>query len=317
MKGRILFRKSLQLALLIFILAGVGECFLRLALGLGNPVLIAPDAACEYILKPDQDLHRFFVHTHINHFGMRSDEIPASRKPGTLRLMFVGDSVTYGTSHVDQKDIFSEILRRELPSIVHRSVEVFNASASAWAPSNEVSFVRSRGTFDSDLVFLVLNSGDLGQPRSTISSTGDDLQLRRPSSAISELYTRAIKPRLFHETPRQDAGDNVNDDAKDTIHANLGELERLNSFVRSKHAVLVIVYIPFQKQISTSGPPSARILEEWTQSRRVPFMDISSAIAPHTIEELSLDGGYHFNTQGHRVIADAIERLWPSVMAAQ
>ena len=127
--------------LVIAVLLGITEGVLRFVFGLGNPVLIAPDSACEYTLKPNQRVHRFFVNTRTNRYGMRSDDVPPSRDPNRLRIMFLGDSLTYGTSRVDQSQIFTEILHRNLPSVVHKPVDVLNASAGAWAPDNEVSYI--------------------------------------------------------------------------------------------------------------------------------------------------------------------------------
>jgi len=98
---------------------------------------------------------------------MRSDEVSPVPTPGVVRVLFVGDSLTYGTTHVDQRKIFTQIVGRGLPSIVHHSVEVLNASANGWAPDNEWSWVRTRGIFHSNFVLLVLNDGDVTQPWAT------------------------------------------------------------------------------------------------------------------------------------------------------
>src|SRR5580692_10189695 len=90
-------RWMLRILVGLVLAAAFIEAALRFGLGLGNPVLIEPDSACSYILKPDQDVRRFFVHTRINHYGKRSDEVTIPHAAGTLRLMFVGDSLTYGT----------------------------------------------------------------------------------------------------------------------------------------------------------------------------------------------------------------------------
>ncbi|MGD0631323.1 MAG: hypothetical protein ABR987_18500, partial [Terracidiphilus sp.] len=145
-------RSVIGVMISLVLLTCIVEAALRFGLGLGNPVLITPDAACSYILKPDQDVRRFFARTYVNHYGMRSEDVPAVRPVGTLRLMFVGDSITYGTSRVDQQQLFTELVHRELPAIVHRPVEVLNASAGAWAPDNELAYIRSRGIFQSDIV---------------------------------------------------------------------------------------------------------------------------------------------------------------------
>jgi hypothetical protein len=286
------------------------EALLRFVLGLGNPILIQPDAACSYILKPDQDVTRFFVHTHINHYGMRSDEVLASRQPGSVRLMFVGDSITYGTTRVDQRQIFTELLHRELPAQLHRQVEVLNASASAWAPDNELAYLRSRGIFQSDIVLLVLNDGDLTEPRSTLADVGADLPQQRPLTAIGELLTRYVRPRLLHFTQKTDAGDQLSANADAQTRINLANLDAVRALVTSQGARLAILYIPFRRDIPPPASSQAAILKSWTDTNHVPMFDLTSAEAPYTAAQITLDNGIHLNAKGHQIIADVIEKNW-------
>lgn len=293
---------------------GVTECTLRFGLGLGNPVLIARDAACSYTLKPDQDVVRFFVRTHINHYGMRSDEVPAARTPGVVRLMFVGDSITYGTTRIDQRQIFTELLHRQLPAVLDRPVEVLNASAGGWAPENELAFLQSRGVFQSDIVLLVLNDGDLTQPPSTISAVGNDLPQRRPATAIGELFTRYIRPRMMRTLPKSDAGDSVAAKSEGTVSENFCNLENMRVLVESQRARLVIIFIPFRRDIPNLSSVSESELRAWSDIHRVPMFDLTSAELPYSARDLSLDNGIHFNAKGHAVIAQAIARDWPTVI---
>jgi lysophospholipase L1-like esterase len=289
------------------------EAMLRFGLGLGNPILIQPDVACSYILKPDQDVVRFFVHTHINRYGMRSGDLPAQRAPGAMRVMFVGDSVTYGTTRVDQRDIFTEVLRRDLPAIVHRPVEVLNASAGAWAPDNELGYLRSRGIFQSDLVLLVLNDGDLSQPRSTIAQVGDDLPQRRPATAIGELYERYIRPRVLHLAGKQDAGDSADANASEVVRENITDLDAMNQLVTAQGARLLLVFIPFRKGMPTAALASQAMLTQWCHAHGVGMFDLTAAESSYTADQISLDGGIHLNAKGHRIVAEAIEREWPKM----
>ena len=310
-------RAAFKIFVALFLLIGAAECILRFGLGLGNPVLITKDAACAYILKPDQDVVRFFVRTNINHFGMRSDEVPAARQAGELRLLFVGDSITYGTTRVDQRQIFTELLHRDLPGILHRPVEVLNASAGGWAPENELAFLQSRGIFQSDIVLLVLNDGDLTQPPSTIAGVGDDLPQTRPATAIGELYSRYLKPRFLHALGKSDAGDNVVSDNGTTIRENLKNLDTINTLVASHGARLAIVFIPFRKDIPDASSMSQIELKAWSDSHGVSRFDLTSAEMPYSSKEISLDDGTHFNARGNNVIAQAIERDWPVVIGNQ
>jgi len=293
------------------------EAGLRFILGLGNPILIQADAPCSYILKPDQDVKRFYVHTHINHYGMRADELPATRPPGALRLLFVGDSVTYGTTHVDQQQIFTEILHRELPAQLHRPVEVLNVSAGAWAPDNELAYLRSRGIFQSDIVLLVLNDGDLTQPRSTLADVSEDLPHQRPLTAIGEVFSRYLRPRLLHLTQKTDAGDQLSTNADAQTRANLANLDSIHALVTAQGARLVIVYIPFRRDIPQPATSQAQILSSWTTTNNVPFLDLTSAEAPFPATQITLDNGIHLNAKGHQLIAHSIEQSWPKLTGGQ
>ncbi len=101
-----------------------------------------------------------------NEYGMRSDPIRPGRIPGTRRIYFLGDSMTYGTTQVDQSRLFTEIVHQRLPEQIHEPVEVMNGAISGWAPANELAYLREHGTLNADLVILVLNSGDPTQPMS-------------------------------------------------------------------------------------------------------------------------------------------------------
>ena len=317
MKLKSILRKLSFILLGSILFVGAAEGVLRFGLGLGNPVLLASDSDCNYIIRPNQKLFRFFQHTSINSYGMRSDEVAAQRIPHSLRLMFIGDSITYGTSRVGQSKIFTEILHHELPGILHEPVEVLNASANGWAPDNELSYASSRGIFQSDMVFLVLNSGDLSQPRANLDDAGDASPLRPEATAIGELFDRGIKPRLFSTKIRKDAGDSANLQADDIVRSNLADLERFRMLVASQNARFVVIYIPIQLEIATASPHFERILRDWAGLHKVPLMDLTSAITPYSIREISVDGGTHFNAKGHRVLADAMERMWPGVVPPQ
>jgi lysophospholipase L1-like esterase len=289
----------------------IAELVLRFGLGLGNPVLITSDTACEYILKPDQRVYRFFSNTRTNHYGMRSEEVPLSRDSGRLRILFVGDSLTYGTSQVDQSQIFTEIVHRDLPSVVHKPVDVLNASAGAWAPDNEVSYIRSRGIFQSDLVVFVLNDGDLTQPRATMRDVGDGLPSRRPATAIGELWTRYVKPRFFHGAIKNDAGTSIGTDGDQVVQANLRDLDAADALITAQGGRMVIVFLPFRLDLPDKSAAAQSTLRDWSAAHHVPMLDLTSTELPYSIGDLDLDNGYHFNTRGNAIVADGILKLWP------
>src|SRR5262249_46621318 len=179
----------------------LGELSLRIFLGLGTPVLIAPDTdqasgGFGYAPAPNQSVRRFLASNEINRFSMRSRDVSETKPSGRLRIYFIGDSVTYGTTYVDQSSIFTSVLSRELPQRLHQDVEILNASAGGWAASNEVAFLKKRGTFNADVVLIVLNTADLTQPFANFEASINS-PTERPSTAFSELWSRYIAPRVL------------------------------------------------------------------------------------------------------------------------
>jgi len=55
--------KSLGLLAILLVSTEIG---LRGVLGLGHPLLMEPNAIYGYMPAPNQELHRFFSHIHIN-----------------------------------------------------------------------------------------------------------------------------------------------------------------------------------------------------------------------------------------------------------
>jgi len=306
------WRLAGRVLLTLVMLLVATEALLRFGLGLGNPVLIAPDAACSYITKPNQNVFRFFVHTYINRYGMRSEDISPERPAGVERVLFVGDSITYGTTHVDQQKLFTQIVQQRLPSIVHSPVQVLNASADAWAIDNEWSWVRSRGIFQSNFVLLVVNDGDLTQPRATITQVGDALPQAKPATAIGELYTRFIAPRVLHITPRSDAGDEVIPD--DTaMRENLRDLVQFHELVASQGGRMVLVYLPFRDDLPAVAAPAQTAFRSWSAANNVPMIDLTNTLAAHPLSQICILGS-HLSAEGNAFVGQAILKAWSSVI---
>jgi GDSL-like Lipase/Acylhydrolase family len=283
----------------------VTEIALRYVLGLGNPVLIAPDSVCGYTLKPDQDIYRFFVHTHVNHWAMRSDDVPINPTPGTLRIIFLGDSITYGTSHVDQSDIFTGILHRELTKIARRPVEVLNASAGGWAIENELAYLRSRGTFGAALVVDVLNSGDLSQPPAELSSVDSDFFVKRPRTAIGELWDR-----FYPKTSRTDASEMTEARNAAIMKQNVADLDEISALAEKNRARFVLVYIPFRADLPLPSEESRKVFAGWARKNGATFVDLTDLEAQYQAKRITFDGE-HLNKQGNRLAASYLETHLP------
>lgn len=301
---------KLLLVLLVLLLAA--ELGLRWGAGLGNPVLYQADAACGYLPVADQRIKRFGCWNIINHYGQRSEDLPAEKTPGHERILFIGDSVTYGTTHVDQSRIFTAILARQLPTRLGQPVEIMNASTGAWAVGNEVGYLRSRGTFGADAVIFVLNTGDLEQPFNRGELTAvSGYPSHRPWCALSELWVRYVAPRVFGRKPAQDAGSTATAGASIGVEKVLAELAEAESICQRSGAKMGIVYSPCAgKQWQEAPyPQDLEKLKQWALENGVPLVDLAEAYAEAPVEDVYFDGT-HLRPRGNELAAEGIEQEW-------
>ena len=100
-----ILKKTLKVILLLTLLVSLTEFILRV-IGFGEPVLYQNNG--NYILKPNQKVKRFKgSKVIINKFGMRTNYKWSDNK-NLNKILFFGDSVTFGGSYVDNLNLFSE-----------------------------------------------------------------------------------------------------------------------------------------------------------------------------------------------------------------
>jgi hypothetical protein len=123
--------------LLTFLL--IAELTLRHRMGLGNPVLFEARPSCGYRLKPNQNRIRFEgAHFRINNLGLRADR-DWDADPSN-KVLFLGDSVTYGGNRIDNEELFSAVAVRDLPGLVSG-----NAGVPGWGVENVAALVVDEG----------------------------------------------------------------------------------------------------------------------------------------------------------------------------
>lgn len=298
------------LAAVVFLI--VAEVLLRAVLGLGHPLLYQFDADCGYLPKPNQHIDRFFCTNDINSFGMRSPAVQSPKPKNEFRVLFLGDSVLFGMTHVDQSKICTSILQRELPGQLHRPVEVLNESAGGWAVPNEVGYLHSRGSFNSDLVVFVLNTYDIVQPFNDLIP-GEDVTLpsRNPPTAIGEVWSRYVKPRLFNITVA-DRGSSapVVPDQSAAVASTLQWLEKARQQCEASGAQFAIIYTPVIGADFHPLPellPLRQKLGDWAQRANVPILDLSEEDSKHPGREVFFDT-IHLNPLGQQIMARAVEQ---------
>ena len=117
-----------------------------------------------------------------------------------FRVLVIGDSVIYGGVRIDQVDIDTEILKRNLQKELGRPVIVGNASAKSWGPPNELAYLERFGTLQADVVILELSSHDYADAPTFAPVVGIAAAYpgKKPLLAVTDLLKTYLLPRYLH-----------------------------------------------------------------------------------------------------------------------
>tara|TARA_Y100001968_G_scaffold308967_1_gene328330 strand:+ start:571 stop:1524 length:954 start_codon:yes stop_codon:yes gene_type:complete len=140
---------------------GIIVCeFAGRSFGLGNPLLYKEDELVGYRLRPNQNKKRLknsFVSTDFE--GFRFD--PNQKKDLSAEIIiFVGDSVTYGGSYIDNSNLFSSIYCDDSTNLV-----CLNSGVNSWGTYNMGRFISNFSLYStripSKFVLIILPGDDL------------------------------------------------------------------------------------------------------------------------------------------------------------
>lgn len=92
--------------IVLFIAIKLFDIFFQKKFGLGTPIIYENSRIFGYKIKPNQNIKRLGNNIKINNLGMRS--VQNWTNNNKKKIIFFGDSVTYGGSIVSNEDLFSE-----------------------------------------------------------------------------------------------------------------------------------------------------------------------------------------------------------------
>ena len=294
-------RWPLYLAISFCVLIAVGEVAAR-KIGLGNPPLYIHDSESMYALKPSQHLKRFGRNIHINQWGMRSEDLADVPAVGKARVLFVGDSVTWGGAQTDQKQTFPYLVADKVANL-----ETLNPSCGGWAPANELGWLTEHGIYASNVVVLVYNDGDLFQSKAPdIAGKHSGYPDHKPTLAIQEGVMRyLLKVNQNDPGTGQDAPSMaVAAEIRKTIQAEIDLVK--------KAGAKVIVY-------ESKLDPIAKLPDHTIEARA----ELKKMVEGEGIPYLTADldhadyyNAYHPNPKGNEAIASLIAPMVKKLLSS-
>lgn len=268
----------------------------------------------------------------INSLGLRGGEIPRRESADERRILFLGDSVAFG-SRVEEEDCFVARIRERLRRRdTGRSFTVINASVHAYSPWQELDLLETEGmACDPDFVVHVFCLNDVLERFQLEKFGGYTRGFEPPLPSVLEwsgLYrgTRALKAYLRKpdneelwrlrwacSVRRLLKEPNV-PEVKRGRRITLESMDGIVSVARGASIPIVIVSAPHLYQFINPPPASSlpqTVLGRFAAERGVPFLDLEPVLRSY-IQENDVDPSalfvdpVHMTSAGHEPVADAI-----------
>ncbi len=240
----------------VFIFPLFIEIFAKYVLGLGDPPISIEHRTIEYEFAPNQNLRRFHKKIKINSMGMRSNEF--SKHLNKKRILVYGDSVIWGGSLTDQKDLSTEILKRLLEENNY-NFDVGNVSAGSWGPGNWLAHIKERGIYGAEIVILVISSHDwVDNPTYQSIKNNVYLPTKKPNFAAEELITRYIIPKIKKTFQSK----NIPEIKQIKIKSKKGldDIANFINVVREKDAEIIVVQFWDRDEFNNGKPKEGNLL---------------------------------------------------------
>jgi len=117
-------------------------------LGYGNLEIYSPDPKVYWRLRPNQNCYTKIGRkpVHINSHGTRGSEFQIPKPNDVVRILCLGDSVTFGWG-LSEQETYAKILERRLQEDLKdgRKIEVINAGVNAWSYPQLSIYLREYG----------------------------------------------------------------------------------------------------------------------------------------------------------------------------
>lgn len=277
------------------------------------------------------------VRVHINDKGLRGPAIDYARSGENLRILYLGDSVTFGYRLASPQQAFPFQVEAILEPLLGKDVETINAGVGGYSPWQERVYLEQEGIrYSPDLVVVsfVLNDVTEQYGLRRFGGQGDGWQLQNTVSGRLErmlrqssiwYFARQVSARLrfgadVAEGARRAESLEVEDLARrpDAAHVRaawektLDDLVGIVRFCEDRDIPVVLVIWPFVFQLDDPGGLSApqQTLARFAEENGVPVIDLLPPLAAATrsgtaVGDLFLDED-HPSAQGSRFAARVI-----------
>ena len=294
-----------------------------------SPYQVVPESDLEYRLRPnlsrtvEKGRTRWSYTT--NSKGFRGPEIDDDAKPGVRRILFLGDSVTFGygldDSHTLPLQFEQQWNNRENAPFklecVNRGIPGYNTIQEYWMLKEQIDLLHP------ELVILIYVAND-AEPQATVPQRPKRLFrfvhswfLEQAKTELNELFL-AEKPFFKSRKYTTDGSDMLTGFSADSIkwRESKSALFNIAELCRKKNVKFMLAMVPDVSHSLTDEYPFTTIhgtVMDWTREFGIPSVDLLPTVLGEDFKALEVPDDGHPNAEAHRRFARA---LLPHVEAA-
>lgn len=274
----------------------------------------------------------------INGKGLRGPELDYAKPANVVRVLYLGDSVTFGDGLKSYEQTFPYLIEAILERRSTVPIETINAGVSGYSPWQEYIYLSREGIkYSPDLVVVSFVLNDVTEKFGLIrfGGSGEGWQLAHTYSSYLEwlqdnssilYFAGKIGARIrFGGDVRVGAKNKETLDVKSLIdhpdrqdvmvawRTTLEEIDRIFDFCRDRGIPSILVIFPFRFQfedVNARAIPQ-KIVSQYAINNQVPVLDLLPVLDEEMKEQGMKPEDYfldsnHFSPLGNRIVSEII-----------
>jgi len=313
--------------------------------------LFLRDDALGWKLRPNAVDQWGGVEVHVNARGFRGPVVPYERAGNARRILYLGDSVTFGYRVARWEDTWPFVLADSLRARDSIPVETVNLAVEGYSQWQELLLLAGEGEkYAPDLVVVGFVLNDVTEMFHLARFGGSDESFQLRQSYSSPLQKLLAKSALVYELQnvirevkaRRALGEDLRLGAirqeqleveslmrspeapavRTAWDIALADLQRIAGWCEARDIPVLVVVFPFTVQLEDPeglGAPQ-KVIDGYTRARGIPALDLLPLLVDYSRDtgaaptDIFLDHD-HLSETGHRVVAGLVAKPVAELLA--
>ncbi|MBF0289932.1 MAG: hypothetical protein HQM14_19120 [SAR324 cluster bacterium] len=271
------------------------EYFLQSFMGLGNPVIYRANPFYGYRPLPNQEVVRFFgAKLKFNNLGIRADQDWDENVEN--KILFLGDSITYGGSYIANNQLFSHLAGKGLDSFF-----IGNAGVNGWGIKNIYGLIVDSEFLPAKTYITVVPEADFYRERGRL--IGLPFWSRQPRLALEELFFHYIMMLSRSLYSSESLFSNIEITEK-FVEQSVVRLKQMDEFLKSRGFTHKI-YISADSQHLFENKPKDPYVLKFLSKHHLEVTYLIDRLKPLSIDPKRSDSIFydigHLDVEGHEI----------------